>query len=240
MSISEMARQLEISRSAAHDWQKSGYNAAIKKSPIPGRPPEIRDRQLIWLGTAILGKAPIDFRYSESLWSLRLIRQLISQKLKINYKEDNVRRIIQRLGIRPMRSFVKRQNLAVRGVMQSEWRRQRRMGMIPRILIIRKLSVPRRANRTTSCLLIGAANRRGELVFMITRDNLGLAFKTFLNRFMRDGKGRFVLLVPKKKLYWLLMKTWGITLQRRPSPFQARPLLLREVFGTAANIIVGY
>jgi len=99
-SIDAIAASISKPRRTVHGWlhrfEQRGLSGADDKKQ-PGRPPRLKKKQLLRLKADLL-KGPQACGYHEQLWSRRLVQVHVSEKFKLSYTEQHMRRLLHKLG----------------------------------------------------------------------------------------------------------------------------------------------
>jgi len=105
-SAEAVARGLGINRRTIYRWlaaYHAGGEDALTAKPIPGAPPKLDAKQMNKLSRMIRDKNPQQFGFEFALWTLAMIRELISRQFQVNLSEVSVGRLMKRIGFTPQR-----------------------------------------------------------------------------------------------------------------------------------------
>jgi transposase len=101
-----VATGLGINRRTIYRWLSAyhyGGDDALAAKPIPGAPPKLDAKAMARLSRIVRDKTPQQFKFEYALWTLALIRELISRQFNVRLTEVSVGRLMKRLGFSPQR-----------------------------------------------------------------------------------------------------------------------------------------
>jgi transposase len=101
-----VATGLGINRRTIYRWLSAyhyGGDDALAAKPIPGAPPKLDSKAMARLSRIVRDKTPQQFKFEYALWTLALIRELISRQFNVRLTEVSVGRLMKRLGFSPQR-----------------------------------------------------------------------------------------------------------------------------------------
>jgi len=105
-SAEAVAQGLGINRRTIYRWL-AAYHAggadALTAKPILGAPPKLDAKQMNKLSRMIRDKNPQQFGFEFALWTLAMVRELISRQFQVNLSEVSVGRLMKRIGFTPQR-----------------------------------------------------------------------------------------------------------------------------------------
>lgn len=126
VGVSEVARRLGVTPAAVSKWKKLAARrgaAALESKGPPGPRPRLRPAQQQWLGRALLEGA-VAHGWTNDLWTLPRVAQLVRQRLGVRYHAGHVSRLLARLGFscqRPTRRARERDEAAIRRWQRDTW-----------------------------------------------------------------------------------------------------------------------
>jgi transposase len=97
---------LGMNRRTIYRWLAAyhyGGEAGLQAKAIVGAPMKLSAKQMSRLSKIIREKNPLQLKFEYALWTLAIIRQLISQKFNVSLSEVSVGRLMKRLGFSPQR-----------------------------------------------------------------------------------------------------------------------------------------
>lgn len=98
LALREVARRLNASVSSVWQWREAyqtGGQAALDPRPVPGRPAKLDPAQLPRLWSILLSGAA-SYGYSNDLWTLERIAQVIRREFGVAYHPSHVWKILRR------------------------------------------------------------------------------------------------------------------------------------------------
>lgn len=101
-----VASGLGINRRTIYRWLAAyhyGGEEALAAKPITGAPPKLDAKAMARLSRMIRDKTPQQFKFEYALWTLALIRELISRQFDVRLSEVSVGRLMKRLGFSAQR-----------------------------------------------------------------------------------------------------------------------------------------
>ena len=133
MSPEVVAASLGINRTTIYDWlalyRKGGWGA-LKASKRGGRPRKLDGRAMAWVYKVVASKNPLQMRFAFALWTIDMIRKLISDKFGIALSKASVNRLLDQLGLsaqKPLWRAYQQNPEAVEAWLKSEYPKIRRM-----------------------------------------------------------------------------------------------------------------
>lgn len=106
-SPEDLARILGFSRTAVYNWLRkydAGGIAALRARPVPGRPAQLDDEKLDWIRAIILASSPLDWRFETTLWTRRMVAEMIRLLYGVSYSEESAGRLMrEKMGLSPQR-----------------------------------------------------------------------------------------------------------------------------------------
>ncbi len=130
-SPEDLARILDFSRTAVYNWLRA-YDAggidALRAKPVPGRPSRVTDDQLDWVRAIILETSPLDWRFETTLWTRRMVVEMIESLYGVSYSEESAGRLMrQKMGLSPQRPVRRAAEQDPEAVRPGWWRSIRRL-----------------------------------------------------------------------------------------------------------------
>lgn len=101
-----VASGLGVNRRQIYRWLELfhyGGEEALKSRPILGAPPKLSAKEMARLAKIIREKNPLQLKFEYALWTLAIIRALISREFHVSLSEVSVGRLMRRLGFSPQR-----------------------------------------------------------------------------------------------------------------------------------------
>ena len=109
-SPEDVIEALGMSRARIYAWlaaYRNGGIDALKAKKLNGRPPKLTAKDLQWLYHTIVQGNPRQYRFEFALWTLGMIRELISSRLKVKLSTSSVWRLLRQLGLTCQRPLFK-------------------------------------------------------------------------------------------------------------------------------------
>jgi len=219
---SEIMKSFGLCRTSIYRWLRQykdqGMEALVEKI-AEGPQPKLTDKQRQQVKRWILGKDPRQYGFDFGLWSRRIVRALIAEKLGIELGLTAVGRLLASLDItpqKPLRRAYERDPLAVAQWREETYpklrRRAKRMGAMIFFLdeagfqsdpplgrtygLKGKTPVVTTSGQRQSINVISAVNARGEFWAATYSGKLNAeAFVAFLKNFMSGRRGETFLVV---------------------------------------------
>ena len=92
-SVQEAVEFLGISKSTIYEWLKkfdqSGYDA-LNTVKAPGADPIMTSEMDEWLKGVVLGKTPMDFGFESTLWTCKIMMELLHEEFGIEVSESTI------------------------------------------------------------------------------------------------------------------------------------------------------
>lgn len=101
-SPEEVIAALGMSRACIYNWlaaHRAGGIDALKAKKLTGRPKKLTGKHLQWLYKVIAQNNPQQYRFSFALWTVKIIQQLIEEKLNLKLGHTSVWRLLKQLGL---------------------------------------------------------------------------------------------------------------------------------------------
>jgi len=101
-SPEDVIAALGFSRSRIYEWlarYRAGGWGALKAKPLKGRPRKITGPQMKWIYDTVTLKSPLQFKFDFALWTRRMIRTLIKERLRVELSLPSVGRLLAQLGL---------------------------------------------------------------------------------------------------------------------------------------------
>ena len=219
---SEVMKSLGLCRTSIYRWlrkyEDQGMEALVE-SIAQGPEPKLNDKQRQQVKRWILGKDPRQYGFDFGLWSRRIVRALIEEKLGIELGLTAVGRLLASLDItpqKPLRRAYERDPQAVEQWRKESYprlrRRAKRVGAMIFFLdeagfqsdaplgrtygLKGKTPVVTTSGQRQSINVISALNARGEFWAATYAGKLNAeAFVAFLQNFMQGRRGKVFLVV---------------------------------------------
>lgn len=105
-SPEDVAKILEVNRVTVYGWlarYREGGLSALKANKRGGRPKKLDGKALKWLFDTVSTKNPLQLKFAFSLWTSKMIGQLIYQKFGIRLSKASVCRLLNQLGLTPQK-----------------------------------------------------------------------------------------------------------------------------------------
>jgi transposase len=99
-SLAAIARELGVTRQAAHKWHKRYRRAGregLYRRPRPGRPPKLTSGQERRLATWLQRSARA-YGFQTQEWTTQRVADLIRARFRVRYDRDHLSRVLRRLG----------------------------------------------------------------------------------------------------------------------------------------------
>jgi transposase len=208
-----VAQNLGVSRSSVFDWQKTYRERgkeALRTKKTPGPQTKLSDGQMSQLYTLITGTDPRQLSFRHSLWTRRMIRELIAREFGITLTMISVDRVLERLGMSPQRPLDQASELAPDQV--AEWKDRtfpqiqaeaRRIGA----LIFFVAEAPVRTSyyvgppQLPPILMMSALSPRGELHFAIAgKEGDPEGFLAFCEKLIEDARRPVFLILESPRV----------------------------------------
>jgi transposase len=109
-SPENVAAGIGINRRQIYRWIEAfhdGGEDALKAQPIKGATPKLNAKQMARLSRIVREKNPLQLKFEYALWTLAIIRELISREFAVKLSEVSVGRLMRRLGFSPQRPLYK-------------------------------------------------------------------------------------------------------------------------------------
>lgn len=212
---------LGFSRMCIYRWlaaHRSGGIAALKSKELSGRPKKLSASQIAWIYKAVTGGNPDQYQLEFSLWTLKLILQLIYDKFKIKLSKSSLCRLLNQLGLTPQKPIFKsyqQKRAAVKEWLQERYPQIKKMAAKVGAKIFfcdesgirtdfhagttwgKKGRTPiiKDSGTRFSVNMISAVSAQGELRFMVVDKTVtGETFRDFLKRLIAvESKPVFVI-----------------------------------------------
>jgi len=219
---SEVMKSLGLCRTSIYRWlrkyEDQGLEALVEKI-AQGPEPKLNEKQRQQVKRWILGKDPRQYGFDFGLWSRRIVRALIEEKMGIDLGLTAVGRLLASLDItpqKPLRRAYERDPQAVEQWRKETYpklrRRAKRVGAMIFFLdeagfqsdpplgrtygLKGKTPVVRTSGQRQSINVISAVNARGEFWAATYTGKLDAeAFVAFLENFMSRRRGKVFLVV---------------------------------------------
>ena len=219
---SEVMKSLGLCRTSIYRWlrkyEDQGLEALVEKI-AQGPEPKLNEKQRQQVKRWILGKDPRQYGFDFGLWSRRIVRALIEEKMGIDLGLTAVGRLLASLDItpqKPLRRAYERDPQAVEQWRKETYpklrRRAKRVGAMIFFLdeagfqsdpplgrtygLKGKTPVVRTSGQRQSINVISAVNARGEFWAATYTGKLDAeAFVAFLENFMSGRRGKVFLVV---------------------------------------------
>lgn len=101
-SIDDVATIMNLSRGTIRrwvNWYRRDGEESLDTRKASGARPLIDYRKEIWLKHTVLNSTPTDFGYDTSLWTLKLLAEVLKQEFGISVYESTVWNHLRRLGL---------------------------------------------------------------------------------------------------------------------------------------------
>src|SRR6266705_2776361 len=219
---SVVMESLGFSRTAIYPWlrkfEQEGWDALVERIAA-GPEPKLTEKQRQQVKRWILGKDPRQYGFDFGLWSRRIVRALIEEKLGIDLGLTAVGRLLASLDItpqKPLRRAYERDPQAVEQWRKETYpklrRRAKRVGAMIFFLdeagfqsdpplgrtygLKGKTPVVRTSGQRQSINVISAVNARGEFwAATYTGKFNAEAFVAFLKNFIKGRAGKILLVI---------------------------------------------
>lgn len=202
-SPEQVIKALGFHRSCIYEWiakYREGGLDALRAKPIPGKKPKLNGKQMRWLYQTIVGKNPLQLRFSFALWTRSMVRELIKRELKVSLSEVQVGRLLRKLGLSPQKPTRKAWQR------KEEWVNRWREEEFPAIRSdfhsgttwapVGKTPTVETTGARFKVNLISAINGRGSMRFMAFEERFtGDVFIKFLKRLLHNAQKPIFLIV---------------------------------------------
>ena len=217
-----MARNLGIARATMYGWlalYRSGGLGALDANKRGGRPPKLNGKGLAWVYRTVTTRDPMQMKFPFGLWTTDMIATLIRRRFGVRLSRSSVSRLLKQLGLSAQRPLWRAYQHGPEDL--ERWLKKD----YPRIVtsarrdkaqiyfadeagirsdfhsgttwaVRGRTPVVSTTGARFGMNLISAANRRGQIRFMVTKGRVGgRAFLDFLRRLLEDVRGPVFLIV---------------------------------------------
>lgn len=105
-SPEEVAKILGVNRVTVYGWlarYREGGSRALNANKRGGRPKKLDGKALKWVFDTVSTKNPLQLKFSFSLWTSKMIGQLIFRKFGVKLSKASVCRLLNQLGLTPQK-----------------------------------------------------------------------------------------------------------------------------------------
>lgn len=105
-SPEKVAKIFKVHRVTVYGWlarYQKGGPSALNASKRGGRPKKLDDKTLKWIFNTVSTKSPLQLKFPFSLWTSKIIGQLIYRKFGIKLSKASVCRLLNQLGLTPQK-----------------------------------------------------------------------------------------------------------------------------------------
>jgi len=133
LSLREVARQVGASVSSVWGWRDAHARegkAGLAPKPVPGRPRKLSKNLLARLWTILL-RGALAYGFSNDLWTLRRMAQVIRQEFAVQYHPSHLWKILRQEGWScqvPERRAIQRDEKKIARWKRVEWPRIKKKG----------------------------------------------------------------------------------------------------------------
>lgn len=101
-SPEKVIKVLGFSRACIYNWlarYRGGGWHALKSGKGTGRPRKLSGRQISWIYRTVIGKDPLQLKFSFALWTRAMVVTIIKKQFGIKLSESSVGRLLRQLGL---------------------------------------------------------------------------------------------------------------------------------------------
>lgn len=226
--IHEVARIFNVPQRTVFEWlawfRAEGWDGLNEKKRS-GRPRKLSGEKIKWVYDCITLGNPQQFNFEFCLWTLKVLRELIRSRLKVDISTSSLSRLLRKLGLsaqRPVyRSYRKNPALVteyLNATFPEAMAKAKAMGA--RVYFVDESAIRSDAHRGTTwgpvgetpvvrdsggrfgMNLISAVSPRGELRFSVIGETMDSArFITFLKQLHRDTGGAILVVVDNARYH---------------------------------------
>lgn len=101
VEVADIATSMGVSPKTVYRWLSdflTGGQSALQSKPLLGRPRLLSAEQMAWVAKAVRETSPLQHKFVFGLWTLNLMRQLISREFKITLGTASVWRLMRLMG----------------------------------------------------------------------------------------------------------------------------------------------
>lgn len=215
-------RALGFTRPRIYEWiakYREGGVEALKAKAVPGRPPVLSGRQMLWIRTTIISKDPRQFKFEFALWTRSMVREVIRRRFGVRLSEVSVGRLLKKLGLspqKPLRRAYQQDPEAVRRWVEEDYPKIRAQAKRDGAVIyfgdeagvrsdfhagttwapVGRTPVVRTTGARFGMNMVSAISPRGDMRFMVVKGRMsGATFCRFLERLLHGARRPIYLIV---------------------------------------------
>ena len=197
-SPEDVIREIGFSRSRIYAWlavhKAVGYEG-LRAKRIPGRPRRLGNSQVACLLQTLAKKDPRDFKFDDALWSVAIIRELITRQYGVNLGRLATQRWLREVALleQPGKLFHGRAERGSAG----RWLKNLRRDAACRTA--RLIFIHERRIRRLGWSVLTASTPRRQMRFMITKAPAAPeAFVELFGRLLANSRRAWVLVASRK------------------------------------------
>lgn len=221
-SPEDVAVVFDVNRVTVYGWlalYREGGKAALNANKRGGRPKKLDGKALKWIFDTVSTKNPLQLKFSFSLWTSKMIGQLIHKKFGVKLSKSSVCRLLNQLGLTPqkpvwkayqqkpdeVKRWLKKEYPAIRALakkMKADIYFEDEAGVRSDFHSGTTWAVKGQTPQVTSTgarfglNMISAVNAQGKFRFMVVSGSVGSkTFIEFLKRLMQGSKKMIFLIV---------------------------------------------
>lgn len=226
--IHEVARIFNVPQRTVFDWlawfRAEGWNGLNEKRRS-GRPRKLSGAQIKWVYDCITLGHPQQFNFEFCLWTLKMLRDLIRSRLKVELSTSSLSRLLRKLGLsaqRPVYQAYRKDPARAAEYLNATFpaAMAKAKALDARVFFVDESAIRSDAHRGTTwgavgetpvvrdsggrfgMNLISAVSPRGDLRFSVIGETMDSArFIAFLKQLHRDAGGPILVVVDNAKYH---------------------------------------